>query len=43
MAAIALAERLSFVEVLLRALFIDLRRRGRRVPRNRARQDCRAK
>jgi hypothetical protein len=38
---IALAERLGFLEVLLCALSIDLRRRGRRVAYNHAGQDCR--
>ena len=40
--AVALAERLGFLEVLLRALLIDLRERRRRVAYNRVRQDRRA-
>ena len=42
-AAVALAERLGFLEVLLCALLIDLCHRRRRVAYNHVRQDCRAR
>ena len=42
-AAVALAERLGFLEVLLCALLIDLSGRRRRVAYHHVRQDCRAK
>src|SRR5688500_16965035 len=42
-AAVPLAERLGFLEILLCELLIDLSYRRRRVAYNHVRQDCRAK